>query len=327
MDLKTYKSRSIIFAIAALVTVAIIGIITFSLSPSQKIKKQLDLGQKYLSELNYEQAIAAFSEALAIDPNSNDAIAGITKAYGDWSSDLVSKQDYASAVSSLDEARTLLANMQELVDKEVDVYLTWIDYCIDKNDYQKAVDVANEGYNKLGDERLLSKRDELQATIDSATENQVIVDEWNTPIKVKATLVDYGDEAKKIWVDSGLLGGAGWNPRCLVFSEPYEFWVKRGNEFTGEKVVLSEAMTLYGQEYYDKIFGVLGDDGLHSGLYLNQEIEMYVYPTAFLDDYYTGEKICFQYNDEEGNAHYGVYPLGGYSVIIAEDETKALNGD
>lgn len=48
---------------------------------AKRLREQLDLGQKYLSELEYDQAVAAFTEAVAIDPKSVDAYMGLADAY------------------------------------------------------------------------------------------------------------------------------------------------------------------------------------------------------------------------------------------------------
>ena len=48
-------------------------IIVRSNSPEKRLQAQLDLGYKYLEELDYEQAIAAFVESIEIDPKNTDA--------------------------------------------------------------------------------------------------------------------------------------------------------------------------------------------------------------------------------------------------------------
>ena len=162
MEKKSLKIKIIIVAIAAVILAAIIGIIAFSNSPAQKLKKQLDLGQKYLNELSYDQAVAAFKQALEIETNNTDAIAGITKTYGAWSSDLVASSEYEAAIEKLDEARALLPDSQELVDKEVDFYIEWAEYCFNNGKYDDAFSVLEEGYEKINDGRLKNKIEELQ---------------------------------------------------------------------------------------------------------------------------------------------------------------------
>ena len=72
------------FAIIGILAVAVIGIIygmAINNSPESRVSRQLELGQKYLEEQNYEQAIAAFEEVIAIDPKNVEAYLGAADAY------------------------------------------------------------------------------------------------------------------------------------------------------------------------------------------------------------------------------------------------------
>lgn len=50
-------------------------------STEQQIAEQLELGNRYLEELNYEQAIVAFNKAIEIDAKKSEAYAKIAEAY------------------------------------------------------------------------------------------------------------------------------------------------------------------------------------------------------------------------------------------------------
>ncbi len=73
----------LIIGIVCLVIAAIviISVVSESGSVAAKSKEKLDLGIKYLSELNYEQAIVAFNEAISIDPKNVDAYVKLSEAY------------------------------------------------------------------------------------------------------------------------------------------------------------------------------------------------------------------------------------------------------
>lgn len=79
------KSKKKVFisvgVVIVIVAITIIAAMIYNSSPHQKLSKQLSLGNKFLSELNYEDAILAFEEAIKIDPMSEDAYIGITRAY------------------------------------------------------------------------------------------------------------------------------------------------------------------------------------------------------------------------------------------------------
>ena len=65
-------------------------------SPENRISRQLDLGQKYLEEQNYEQAVVAFNKVIEIDPMSVEAYLGLANAY-------VGLGDMDSAIAILEE--------------------------------------------------------------------------------------------------------------------------------------------------------------------------------------------------------------------------------
>ena len=50
-------------------------------SSGRRLADQLELGQKYLDELDYEQALVAFEAAISIDPKCVDAYLGMAEAY------------------------------------------------------------------------------------------------------------------------------------------------------------------------------------------------------------------------------------------------------
>jgi len=50
-------------------------------SPENRVSRQLDLGQKYLEEQNYEEAVVAFNQAIEIDDRCLEAYVGGIEAY------------------------------------------------------------------------------------------------------------------------------------------------------------------------------------------------------------------------------------------------------
>ena len=76
--LKKVKSKIIIVAVLIIVMAISIGVYN---TPSNRINRHLNLGQKYLEEHDYEQAIVEFDKVIAIDPMSVDAYLGKAQAY------------------------------------------------------------------------------------------------------------------------------------------------------------------------------------------------------------------------------------------------------
>lgn len=77
------NSKGLIIVIIALI-VAVLGlaaVVIFVGMGGNKLEKKLELAQQYLDDEDYEMAVAAFLEALEIDPNCVEAYRGAAKAY------------------------------------------------------------------------------------------------------------------------------------------------------------------------------------------------------------------------------------------------------
>ena len=112
-------------------------------------QEQYDLGVKYLSEGNYEEAVIAFTAAIEIDPKRYEAYEGRGDAY--WAQeDAASAQvDYAAALELVEQAAATL-------------YGKLADAWIALGDRAQAMAVLQQGLDALGqDETLLSKVEEL----------------------------------------------------------------------------------------------------------------------------------------------------------------------
>lgn len=71
----------------ALLCVLILTILLFLLffrGKTEKVEKQLELGAQYLDELNYEQAVAAYTSVLEIDPRNAEAVSALCDTYIVW---------------------------------------------------------------------------------------------------------------------------------------------------------------------------------------------------------------------------------------------------
>ncbi|SEA67836.1 TPR repeat-containing protein [Oribacterium sp. KHPX15] len=85
---------------AVFLAVAVFGgaMLIWQSSPGESIKKQLVLGEKYLLEENYEQAILAFEKAIEIDPKNPEPYLKLAEIY-------TRQDDYEKAVKILEKAR------------------------------------------------------------------------------------------------------------------------------------------------------------------------------------------------------------------------------
>jgi len=114
-------------------------------------QEQYDLGVRYLSEGNYEEAIIAFTAAIEIDPKQAPAYVGRGDAYigaGETEENLAAAQaDYEQAIV-LDEIYS-------------SAYLGLANIFIQQGEYESAFEVLQNGLKKTGDKMLLEKVNDL----------------------------------------------------------------------------------------------------------------------------------------------------------------------
>lgn len=73
-------------------------------------QEQYDLGMRFLTEGNYEEAIVALQKAIELDPKQADAYISLADAYA-------GNSDYELAVQTIQDAVAVLGDAQELQDK------------------------------------------------------------------------------------------------------------------------------------------------------------------------------------------------------------------
>lgn len=80
--LKSKRKKSFFISIIFLtIAIMLIVYITFFNLPLNRMKRELSLGDRYLSELNYDQAIIAYETVIEIDPMNVEAYLGLIEAY------------------------------------------------------------------------------------------------------------------------------------------------------------------------------------------------------------------------------------------------------
>ncbi len=140
------KKWGIIGAAAAVIIAIAVGVGIYSL-PANRLSRQLSLGNKYLEEQNYEEAVVAFEQAIAIDDRCMQAYVGGIEAYLQTDNREGMEKLYEQAVGVIDELddEFLAENMAAVVD----IYLYADDVYSD--DLEKAVQILEKGMEKTGD--------------------------------------------------------------------------------------------------------------------------------------------------------------------------------
>ncbi|CDX04954.1 Prokaryotic membrane lipoprotein lipid attachment site profile [Desulfitobacterium hafniense] len=135
-----------------IVIALLLPILTSCSKPAETLSaaELLDLGEKYLLELNYEQAVVCFTSVIEIEPKNVRAYVGRGNAYVLWNEQLdFAKSDYEKAI--------------EIDDKCSDGYLGLVDVYIRLNEFDKALEIAELGYTKTGNDTLKAKIDEIKS--------------------------------------------------------------------------------------------------------------------------------------------------------------------
>lgn len=85
MIAKSKALTKVLIALGTVILIAIAAIVTTvgltGQSKDRKLQTQLDLGNKYLTEGQYEDAVVAFEAAISIEPKTPEAYKGLAEAY------------------------------------------------------------------------------------------------------------------------------------------------------------------------------------------------------------------------------------------------------
>lgn len=113
------KSPIVIFVIIAVLLVAGIVIAILFISGNSKgkrLQKQLELGQKYLTDLDYENAILAYKAAIEIDPKCEDAYLGIAKVEEKLLAEIEAGENTEELRGLLEETSSILGEVPKQID-------------------------------------------------------------------------------------------------------------------------------------------------------------------------------------------------------------------
>lgn len=138
-------------------------------SKQSRIREQLDIGERYLNELEYEQAIVAYNNAVEIDAKNPSPYVERARAclwiveevlmppegiiISEWTDEMVAlykqaENDYMRAIG-LDK-------------KRLQIYLELAGLYINRGDMQKAQDILELAYQQTGDPTAVEWQEELE---------------------------------------------------------------------------------------------------------------------------------------------------------------------
>ena len=68
-------------SVTLLIFIFVLMLLSGCKSKATRVQEQLDLGSKYMAELDYESAIVALNKAIKIDPKNVDAYKMLAEVY------------------------------------------------------------------------------------------------------------------------------------------------------------------------------------------------------------------------------------------------------
>lgn len=223
------KSKNPLIAIISISGIVLVGIVIVLImifsqpKTNSKLSEQISLGEKYLTEENYDEAIVAFKKAIQIDPNEPQLYIQLADAY-------IGKGDKDSAVETLEngykttgseeikkkldelkneieyekyirDGNNELSNKKydkaidnfekaiKLIPTKTEAYIGAGSSYIAKNDIENAKIILNTGYEKTKDEKIKKMLDELNNNYDKNIQ-------YNAYLKIVKELINKYGEGK-----------------------------------------------------------------------------------------------------------------------------------
>ena len=95
------KKQNLLQVVVAILSVMFL--FTACASKATNAAEKIELGQKYLTESNYTEAVAAFTEVIKLDPSNIEAYAGRAEAYKGLKQYEEAKADYTTVIEKADD--------------------------------------------------------------------------------------------------------------------------------------------------------------------------------------------------------------------------------
>ena len=254
-----------IIIIAAVIAVVVLAMEN---SPAKKYENKLRIAEEYISDLDYEEAIAAYKEAISIKPGDAEAYLGLAQIYADMAEECVEAEEYDDALDYYIEAISVLTDGKKK--------------CGDDNKLEK----REKKYNKRYQEIDTLKREAARAGSEENTDGGSNVSETNQqgnqttePEIVEVNLIDEFCERlagcwvsdNRVFVEISVNGTVLWG---IFFSDGMISYTITDVEFDGEAYTVSQYYHIEQSEIYDEEEGTVvnvysSNDGFNNVIIIN----------------------------------------------------------
>ena len=246
---ETKRSPLRLFAVLLLA----LALFTACTSKAAKAQEKIELGQKYLTELNYTEAVASFTEAIELDPENIPAYMGRAEAYIGLKQYDDAKADYTTAIEKTEEqpytqaeAYIGRAEVNELTTANEDALSDYeaASTALDKVDVEKITDVTEQMLEALKIKvynacarlsALFGKNDAAVASYTKAIDSLEKLPDDTDVLDVKATKI------------TSYTGRADANTKLEHYADvlpDYDALIELGEDKTTERDTLLAALSL-----------------------------------------------------------------------------------
>lgn len=164
------KSKIFIGAILAVAAIAVVAVIAVNVNHSgSDLQAQLDLGKRYVSELDYENAVIAYEEALKIDPYCLEAYLGLSDAY--------------MALGQQDKAIEIMEQAKKMLPDSVEVYASLAQMYASQNQIELVISTLEEGIRVTDSDRLKEMLKEYQPGDDQPEQGQAQISQESEDVE------------------------------------------------------------------------------------------------------------------------------------------------
>lgn len=185
------KGRAVAIAVVvAIILVLTVGIVIYN-TPEKRLARQLDLGNRYLEEQNYEQAIVTFDLAISIDPKSAEAYLGKAEANVGMGNYEQAAEVYKTALQMIPDADSVIRVVEQF-------YLDYAQIYIDSGDLERAIGILEEGVELLNSERIREKLEEARSEPPKEETDQLQVEETEKEQQLVGNMIEFPFELEDI---------------------------------------------------------------------------------------------------------------------------------
>ena len=191
----------IVFTLACVIAISIYN------TPANRLARQLDLGNRYLKEQNYEMAAVAFARAIAIDNRCLQAHEGQIKAY-------ISANDIENLTAAYQNALSVVENAEEddisqHTEACVSIYLAAEEVYDGNTD--RIIEILEKGAEKTGDARVIEKLENNQKKAEEENLKKILkaAQEYSEAGEYEKALAEYDKVPESAGKDDDFQAGLG----------------------------------------------------------------------------------------------------------------------